>query len=61
MTPAIRLGLARGPVASEDIVCLTPEPPARRRVAKGIPTTETLTLTTQSVKLSTSGPRFPRG
>ena len=30
-TPAVRLGLARGPVAPEDIVYFTPEQPARRR------------------------------
>jgi transposase-like protein len=30
-TPAVRLGLARGPVAPEDIVYFTPEPLARRR------------------------------
>jgi hypothetical protein len=30
-TPAMRLGLARGPVAPEDIIYFTPEPPARRR------------------------------
>lgn len=30
-TPAMRLGLARGPVAPEDIIYFTPDPPARRR------------------------------
>jgi hypothetical protein len=32
-TPAMRLGLARGPVAPEDVVYFTPEPIARRRAA----------------------------
>lgn len=30
-TPAVRLGLARGRVAPEEIVYFTPEQPARRR------------------------------
>lgn len=30
-TPAMRLGLARGPVAPEDIIYFSPVPPARRR------------------------------
>ena len=30
-TPAMRLGLARGPVAPEDIIYFCPEPPPRRR------------------------------
>ena len=30
-TPAMRLGLARGPIAPEDILYFTPEPPERRR------------------------------
>lgn len=30
-TPAMRLGLARGPVAPEDIIYFSPQPPARRR------------------------------
>ena len=46
MTPAMRLGLARGTIGRQDIVFLTPEPSVRRQMAKGIPTTETLTLTT---------------
>lgn len=33
MTPAMRLGLAKGPIAPQDIVYFTPEPPARRRAA----------------------------
>ena len=46
MAPAMRLSLARGPVGRQDIVFLTPEPSVRRQMAKGIPTTETLTFTT---------------
>ena len=30
-TPAMRLGLAKGPIAPEDIIYFTPEPPERRR------------------------------
>lgn len=37
-TPAMRLGLARGPVASEDILYFTPEPPVRKRAASGLRT-----------------------
>jgi hypothetical protein len=33
-TPAMRLGLARGPVASEDILYFTPEIPQRKRAAR---------------------------
>ena len=33
-TPAMRLGLARGPVASEDILYFTPEAPERRRAPR---------------------------
>lgn len=33
-TPAMRLGLARGPVASEDILYFTPEAPERKRAAR---------------------------
>lgn len=36
-TPAMRLGLARGPVAPEDIIYFTPAPPARRRAAGNKP------------------------
>lgn len=36
-TPAMRLGLARGPVAPEDIIYFTPEPPIRRRVSVAKP------------------------
>lgn len=32
-TPAMRLGLAKGPVAPEDILYYTPKPPPRRRAA----------------------------
>lgn len=32
-TPAMRLGLARGPVGAEDILYFTPEPPERKRAA----------------------------
>jgi hypothetical protein len=42
-TPAVRLGLAHGPVAPEDIVYFTPEQPARRRApaaARVVPTAE---------------------
>lgn len=34
-TPAMRLGLARGPVASEDILYFTPEAPERQRAPRG--------------------------
>ncbi|HSV82095.1 MAG TPA: hypothetical protein VLK85_23120, partial [Ramlibacter sp.] len=33
-TPAMRLGLARGPVAPQDIIYFSPEPPAHRRTPK---------------------------
>ena len=33
-TPAMRLGLARGPVASEDILYFTPAPPERQRAPR---------------------------
>ena len=33
-TPAVRLGLARGPVASEDILYFTPEEPERQRAPR---------------------------
>lgn len=33
-TPAMRLGLARGPVASEDILYFTPEPAPRQRASR---------------------------
>lgn len=36
-TPAMRLGLARGPVAPEDIIYFSPEPPARRRAPRAKP------------------------
>lgn len=36
-TPAMRLGLARGPIAPEDIIYFTSEPPARRRAASPKP------------------------
>jgi transposase-like protein len=36
-TPAMRLGLARGPVAPEDIVYFTPDEPKRRRAAVPLP------------------------
>lgn len=37
-TPAMRLGLARGPVAPEDIIYFTPQPPARHRAAPAVST-----------------------
>lgn len=33
-TPAMRLGLARGPIAPEDIIYFIPEPPIRRRALR---------------------------
>ena len=36
-TPLVHLGLARGPVAPEDIVYFTPEQPARRRAPRRSP------------------------
>lgn len=35
-TPAMRLGLARGPIAPEDVIYFVPEPPARRRAARDV-------------------------
>ena len=37
-TPAMRLGLAKGPIAPEDIVYFKPEQPARRRAVSSGPT-----------------------
>lgn len=36
-TPAMRLGLARGPISPEDIIYFTPQPPLRHRAARATP------------------------